>query len=450
MRAARTILLAGLMALCALIAFQQPAAAQAAAPTTDVAMQQLPPVANPQLPFDADKATEAYLSQISGAARAKSDSYFEGGYVLQAVDVLYALVIAGILLFTRLSAGIRNWAQGITRSRFWQVPLYVVAYTIVTIVLGFPLTVYELFFREHAYGLSNQTFLQWFSEFGISSALNVIVSAIVLSVIYSVIRAARDTWWLWSALVLIGFMAIGATVYPVFIAPLFNHYESLKETPLKAEILSLARANGIPATDVYEFDASKQTKRVSANVSGFAGTTRISLNDNLLNRSTPREIKAVLGHEMGHYALGHNYTGFTWFGLVFLVGFAFVHFGFRVVAGFFGGNWDVRSIDDPAGLPLIMALASVFFLLATPVTNTITRTFESQADLFGVNAAREPDGFAEAALQLSEYRKLDPSPLEEFVFFDHPSGRNRIAMMMHWKAEHINDPDVRAGPKSPQ
>jgi len=236
----------------------------------------------------------------------------------------------------------------------------------------------------------------------------------------------------------------------VFVAPIFNDYYSLKAGPVKSEILSLARSNGIPANDVYEFNASRQSKRISANVSGFLGTTRISMTDNLMNRSTEREVYAVLGHEMGHYALNHNITGITWFGIFFLAAFAFINWGFRVLAGIFGGNWDVRSIDDPAGLPVAMALISIFFLVMTPVLNTMTRTLEAQADIFGLNTARQPDGFATATLKLSEYRKLDPSPLEEFVFYDHPSGRSRISMAMRWKAEHLNDPDIKAGPVSPQ
>src|SRR6185503_9976501 len=109
-----------------------------------------------------------------------------------------------------------------------------------------------------------------------------------------------------------------------------------------------------------------------------------------------------------------------------------------------------RSVDDPAGLSVLMAVVSFFFLIATPITNTITRTQEAQADIFGVNASRQPDGFAEAALHLSEYRKLDPGAWEEFVFYDHPSGRNRIHMMMVWKKEHLKDADIIAGPVSPQ
>jgi STE24 endopeptidase len=153
---------------------------------------------------------------------------------------------------------------------------------------------------------------------------------------------------------------------------------------------------------------------------------------------------------MGHYVLDHIVRLLLMMGLVFFVGFAFVAWGFRVLSLIFGGNWDVRTIDDPAGLPVLVALMTFFFLVATPVENTIVRTTEAQADLFGVNAVREPDAFAEATLQLSEYRKLDPSPLEEVFFYDHPSGRSRIHMMMQWKAEHLNDPDIKAGPVSPQ
>jgi len=269
-------------------------------------------------------------------------------------------------------------------------------------------------------------------------------------VIYAVIRATPKNWWVWGSLVTIGFLAIAIIISPVFIAPLFNHYTPLKEGPLKSEILSVARSEGIPATNVYEFDASRQTKRVSANVSGLFGTTRISMNDNLLNRCTPDMIVAVLGHEMGHYVLNHVILLITWNGLLIFVGFAFVNWGFRVLTGIFGGIWDVRGIDDPAGLPVIMALFSIFMLLATPISNTITRTTEAQADIFGINAVRQPDGFAKSALMLSEYRKLDPTPLEEFVFFDHPSGRTRIFTAMRWKAEHLNDSDIRNGPVSPQ
>ncbi|HEV2561856.1 MAG TPA: M48 family metallopeptidase [Rhizomicrobium sp.] len=418
------------------------------APTATIDVHTLPAIGT--VNFDVEKATNAYLAQVTGEARSKSDAYFEGGYLLLFLDALYALLISALLLWLRISFEMRRYAESITRSRFWQAPIYVAMYVVITTVATFPLTLYESFFREHAYGLSNQNFLQWLGDFGIGFAVNFIETTIALTILYAVVRASRRTWWLWSTLVAVIFLALSFIVSPVLIDPLFNHYYSLKEGPVKNQILSLARANGIPATNVYEFDASRQSKRISANVSGFMGTTRISLNDNLMNRSTPREIQAVLGHEMGHYVLDHSVILLTWLGLMYFLGFVFVNWGFGLLANLFGGIWNVRSIDDPAGLPAVIALVTIFMLLSTPVFNTIIRTTEAQADIFGLNAARQPDAFATVTLKLSEYRKLDPSPLEEFVFYDHPSGRTRIFTAMRWKAEHIHDPDIQLEPVSPQ
>lgn len=420
----------------------------AAAPTSTVDVHPLPPAS--VTTFDVEKATNGYLAKISGEARAKSDSYFEGGYWLILWDALYAIAVSAILLFLRISARMRRIAEGITRSRFWQVPIYILMYMVITTVLTLPMSIYEEFIREHQYGMSNQNLMQWFGDFGILSGVDLIMFTIIGTIVYAAIRASKRYWWAWGAAITVVFLVIGVAIAPVFISPLLNHYEPLREGQLKQNILSLARSEGIPVTNVYEFDASKQTKRMSANVSGLFGTTRISMNDNLLNRGSDREILAVLGHEMGHYVLSHVTTGIIMFGLVFLAGFGFTAWGFGFLTDIFGGVWDVRSVDDPAGLPVLMAVASFFFLIATPITNTITRTQEAQADLFGVNASRQPDGFAEAALHLSEYRKLEPGRWEEFVFYDHPSGRNRIHMMMVWKKEHLKDADIIAGPVSPQ
>ncbi|HTK80549.1 MAG TPA: M48 family metallopeptidase [Rhizomicrobium sp.] len=428
-------------------------AAPAPAPTSTVQVQSLPPPASTApatKPFSAERATNAYLATVKGEARERSDAYFEGGYWLLLVDTAYAVLVAALLLWLRISARMRDTAQRITRSRFWQVPIYVIQFLILTAILTLPLTVYEGFFREHAYGLSNMSFGQWFGDFGKGFALELVGLTILLTLIYAAVRAAGRSWWVWGWLISVAFSVFVLVIAPVFIAPVFNKYYPLKAGPVKSEILSLARSDGIPATDVYEFNASRQSKRISANVSGFLGTTRISMTDNLINRATPREIYAVLGHEMGHYVLSHNVIGLTWIGLVLLVAFLFVNWGFYFLTGFFGGNWNVRAIDDPAGLPVAMALISIFFFFATPVTNAITRTLEAQADIFGLNTARQPDGFATVTLKLSEYRKLDPSPLEEAIFYDHPSGRSRIGMAMRWKVEHLNDPDIKAGPMSPQ
>jgi len=102
-----------------------------------------------------------------------------------------------------------------------------------------------------------------------------------------------------------------------------------------------------------------------------------------------------------------------------------------------GARWGIAGVDDVAGLPLLAALLSTYFFVLTPVLNTYIRVNEAEADVYGLQAAAEPDGFAEVALKLGEYRKLAPGPIEEWIFFDHPSGRTRIRMAMGYKAEQL-------------
>ena len=244
----------------------------------------------------------------------------------------------------------------------------------------------------------------------------------------------RWTWWATGATAL--FILFVIMVQPVFVAPLFNDYKPLPEGEIRGSILALARASEIPSDNVYWFDASKQTKAISANVSGLAGTTRISLNDNLLNGTTLPEIRAAMGHEMGHYRLHHG----MWLTLGFTLTFGVAYWVINRVFGQFqrryGERWGVRQLADPAGLPLAFAIFTVVLYLLTPVTNSFVRTAENQADAFGLDAAREPYGFASISMRLASYRKIEPSALEEFVFYDHPSGRARVARAMRWLAEH--------------
>jgi STE24 endopeptidase len=387
--------------------------------------------------IDPAAATEAFMNRLQGEARAKSDGYAEGGYWLLLWTLLYGLVVAWLLLSSRTSARIREFAERRSRSKTLQTLIYVLIYTPLIALLTLPLTFYEGFYREHQYDLSNLSFLGWLGEAAINVGVDMVISGIAITGLYVILRRAPRTWWAWGAVGGSGFIALLFMAGPVFIAPLFNTFKPLPEGPLREEILSMARANGIPSENVYVSDASKQTKRVSANVSGMFGTTRITLNDNLLNRTTPAEIRAVMAHEMGHYVLNHSIKHTVSFSLVLLGGLLFIKFSWDWAAARFGGRFGVRGISDPAGFPLLAALFSIYIFLATPVYKTIIRTAEVEADLYGLNASREPDGFAEAIFKLAEYRKLKPGEIEELIFFDHPSGYNRIYSAMRWKAENM-------------
>ena len=391
-------------------------------------------------PIDPQRATDAYLAKVPPAQKARSDAYFEGGYWLLLWNFLFSAAVALLLLSSGISRRFRDFAQQRVRWSPLRTGLYWVLYLVTTTVLTFPLTVYEGFFRERKYGLMNQTLGPWLRERGIELALGIVFGGILMMVLYGVLRRAPRTWWLWGALTGILFLMIGEILGPVYIAPLFNKYTRLSDPAIREPILRLARSEGIDARDVWVMDASRQSKRVSANVSGFLGTERITLNDNLLARCSSEEIQAVMGHEMGHYVLHHVYKGTLFFGVVIVVGFAFVRLVFDRLTATRGVRWGVEGVGDLAGLPLFFLLVSAYFFVLTPVLNTYIRTEEAEADLFGINAARQPDGEAEVDLKLGEYRKLDPGKLEEIVFFDHPGGRSRILMAMRWKAEQAARP----------
>ena len=397
----------------------------------------IPPAAQVSDRFDATAATNAYLALVPAEQRRRTDAYFEGGYWLILWDFLYGAAVSLALLSTGLSARMRDLAERLTHLRPLQTMIYWMQYFLFASIATFPLTVYEGFFREHQYGLSNQDFASWMGDQTKELLLGLVFGALAVAALFGVVRRLPRTWHLWGAALSIVFLMIGALIGPVFIAPLFNQYTVLKDQRVRDPILRMARANGIPVTEVYEFNASKQSKRVSANVSGFLGTTRISLNDNLLNRCSPQAIEAVMGHEMGHFVMNHIYKGILFSMVTFAILFALLRRSLDWSLGRWGMLWKIRGVADVAVLPLAVFLISLISLALTPIDNSFTRTQEFEADMFGLNAARQPDGEAEADLLLGEYRKLDPGPIEEWIFFDHPSGRTRIFAAMRWKAENL-------------
>lgn len=396
--------------------------------------------------FDVEAATQAYMNMVQGAARAKSDAYFEGGYWLLLWGTLVAVVSSWVMLRTGWSAAWRDWAGRVTRRRWLQPALYALPFTIVSSLIVLPWSIYTGYVREKQYDLMNLGFGGWLGEHAIGLAISVVTTAIMLMILFAVIRAAPRRWWLWGTGALTALAGVMLLIGPIFIAPLFNEYKPMAPGPLRDQIIAMAQAHDVPADNVYVFDQSKQHKRISANVSGIGPTIRISLNDNLLERSSPAEVKAVMGHELGHYVLGHVWEIFAAVALISLGGLLLLWWGTPRLLARYGARWGVKGVDDPAVVPVFLILFSVFMLAMTPVTNWLIRSNESAADAFGLDAAREPDAFASVAMKLSEYRKIEPGPIEEAIFFDHPSGHTRVHMAMEWKAKHLAETGEKAPP----
>ena len=391
--------------------------------------------------FDPELATQAYMATLKGAARAKSDAYFEGGYWLILAEFLVTLVANLIVLRLGWAARLSRWARskaGPLLAAF----LFAVPYLLLITIITAPYVLYTDFFREHAYGLSNQGFAEWGGEQLIFIAVDTLLAALLWMGVHAAIRHFPRNWWLGGAGLTIGVMMVTITLAPVYLDPLFNDYTPLPDGPVKTEVLKLARANGVPADNVYLVDASRQSDRISANVKGLFGTTRIALNDNLMKQDI-HEIRSVMAHELGHYVLNHMWKLIITAALLIAVSLALVAVGTPWLLARFGGRWGIEGMADPGVLPALTIVISLVFFLGTPITNTMIRVQEQEADVFGLNAARAPDGFARIAMKLSQYRKIEPSPLEEVIFFDHPSGHTRVITAMRWKAEHLDASDIK-------
>ncbi len=385
------------------------------------------------LPRNADAATQAYLDRLPADVVARSAAYFEGGYWLQGINFIVGLAIAALLLGGQRSARVRDWAQRVGRTHFLRDSIYGACYALAGWTLSLPLTIYQGFVREHAYGMATQSFGPWFGEQLTGLAVSLVVTALAVAALYGVIRRSGESWWLWGTVTSMVLLVLMLLVGPVWIDPLFNTYKPVENGEVKSAVLAMAHANGVPADNIVEFDASRQTTRISANVAGIFGSAAVRLNDNLLRRTSLPEIRAVMGHELGHYVMNHIYKMLTAFSLIVLVGFLAVRWAMARLLGSHGDRLGLRGVSDVASLPLFAAVFSVYMLMATPLVNTVIRVNEIEADRFGLNLSRDAHGMAEVDLKLVEYRKADPGPIEEFVFYDHPSPKFRIHDAMRWR-----------------
>jgi STE24 endopeptidase len=384
---------------------------------------------------DPEAATRAYLDAVSPERRAQTRSYAVGQYVLRAVDFAVSGAVMILLVALGISVRFRNLARRVTRIRALQTALYWIQLLVAVTVVQLPLTIYAEYYREKHYDLLTQSFAGFLGDQVKSLVIGCIVGALLMMVFYAILRRAPRLWWVWLSGVSIAFVVFALAIAPVVIAPMFNKFTPIENTELRDRILAMAHEHGIPADEVYQVDASRRTDRVSAYVNGALGTMRIVMFDNTLKRCTPEEIQMIMGHEMGHYVLDHIWIGVGFFSGLIVLAFLFTRWAFAWALR----RWPstgIEGIADVAGLPVLWFLLSVVIFAATPVINSLTRWEESQADDFGLAASRQPDAAATTFLKLGEYRDLDPHPVIEAIFFDHPSGRSRIRNAMDWKRDH--------------
>ncbi|HXI13345.1 MAG TPA: M48 family metallopeptidase [Thermoanaerobaculia bacterium] len=358
----------------------------------------------------------------------KARRYYRSSNILWIVNQLLGVLIPLAILFTGLSATLRNVAARIGRNWFFVVAIYSILLGVVTFLIDLPMSYYMGYVRQHAYGLSNQTFGKWSSDQLKALMVALVVNALVLWVPFLLIRKSPRRWWLFTGLALFPFVIVSILVAPVLIDPLFNKFGPMKDRVLETEILSLAGRAGIDGARVYEVDKSLDTKTVNAYVTGLGRTKRIVLWDTTLTKLTPPQVLSIMGHEMGHFVLGHV-RQLTMAICVFLIaGLYFVHRTSGALLQRYGQRWGVTSLADVASLPLMTLLLGLALFVMTPAINAITRHNEHEADRFALEITRDNRNAALAFVKLQQENLAIPRPgLVRKIFREsHPPLGERI------------------------
>jgi Zn-dependent protease with chaperone function len=388
-------------------------------------------------------ATERHTAPVPvPPPSAKAVDYYRSGNVLWVVNQLWGLLLPSAFLFTGLSARIRDWARRLGRYWFFAVCLYFIIFFSLYSLLSLPLTYYESYVRGHAYGMSNQTFGKWLGDALKMFVLGTVVGVVLLWVPYLLIRKSPRRWWLYTWLLAVPLVFVAVLVTPVWIEPLFNDFHEMENKALEAKILALAERAGIDSRRVYQVDKSVDTKAMNAYVTGFLGTKRIVIYDTLLKRFGDREVLFVMGHEMGHYVLGHIVQGMLFSCVLILIGL----FVIRSVSGplivRFRARFGFNELADVASLPLVLLLVQVFTLVTTPGILAFSRHIEHDADRFGLEITQDNHAAAMGFVKFEQEDLGYPRPGWLYVVWraSHPPLGERIDFCNEYRPWQKGEP----------
>jgi STE24 endopeptidase len=300
-------------------------------------------------------------------------------------------------------------------------------------LLTSPWTIYSSWYRELGYGRTSQPIGDFLMQGAISLVVSTLVGAIFLMGVYWLIRRTGKRWWLWSGGLTAIAIAIIMLLAPVLIEPLFNRYEAVPAGPVRDAVVEMAGRAGIPADKIYMYNGSRQSNNFTANAGGVGSTARVAISDVAFKNATLDEVRAVTGHEIGHYVLKHSWQGLVFFSIAAVILFWLADLLFPRFARVFGSN---ASIGDPRGVAVLLFVVGLFGLIVSPLFNAFSRTRESQADLYSLQTENRPDALATALVKTAEYRYPRPTELEEILFYDHPSVERRVRAAMEWKFAH--------------
>lgn len=382
--------------------------------------------------FDAQAATAAYIDSLGSEALAKAATYTVGNHWL----LLWNLLVSALIAWLIIRSGVLDRVDARLGKRGPNLKVFVIAvvYFVVANVLSLPWSIYEEWWRERGYGRTSQPLGDFLGQAALGLAIFAIIVGLFALGMYALMRRAGRFWWLWSG----GFTAFALTIFllagPVFIEPVFNDFEKVPAGEVRDALVVMAQEAGVPEDRLFVYDGSRQSNNFTANVSGIGGSARIAISDVAFKGASLDEVKAVTGHEIGHYVLGHVWRTVTVLSILAVLFFFLADRAFPSFARAFGSR---ASVSDPRGLPVLAFMASLLLLLAQPVLNGMIRMGENESDQYSLETVNLPDGLASALVKTAEYRDPRPAELQEFLFYTHPSVEKRVRRAMDWKASHF-------------
>ncbi len=348
------------------------------------------------------------------------------------IDLVFSLVVAAFWLVTGWSTGLRTWLGGFIANEWLLVAAFIAIFGGTYFLLNLPLTYYADFVLPHRFELSTQSFKDWLLDQVKNLAISAVLGLFLIEMVYLALRVTGDSWWLWLTGGMLLFTVLLTNLSPVLIMPIFNKFTPLSEehAELAERLLLLAEKANTKVKGVFKMDMSRRSKQANAFLTGIGNTRRIVLGDTLIDEFSADEIEIVLAHELGH----HVHKDMAW-----LIGFGtlLTALGFYLIS--LAMNWAINAfgltgVADPAGLPALMILLTLYQLIIMPIDNAFSRWREGMADDYALESTKKPRAFASAFIRLANQNlgDVDPEPWVVFLLYNHPPLNARIKKAENW------------------
>ena len=384
--------------------------------------------------FNAEMATKAYIDGLGEEALAQAAAYTAGNHWL----MLWSLGVTVLSTWLILRSGILTTLVGKLSEKglFNRAFRVSAAFIVLSSIIELPWTIYTSWYRQTQYDMTAQPLGDFLGQAGLSLALSAVIMGVLLALFYVLVNRVGKLWWAWFGGVTASVITLMMILGPTLIQPLFNEYTAVPEGEVKEAIEALAMEANIPIESIFMYDGSRQSNNFTANVAGIGSSARIAISDVAMKQADLDEVKAVTGHEIGHYVSGHIWWIVLLLSAQIVFAFLLADKLFAPVARWFSADEDIRN---PASIPVLILLVGVLMTFFAPINNTLSRMNETDADRYSLETVNLPDGLASALVKTAEYRNPRPGTLQEVLFYTHPSVEGRVRMAMEWKAEQLEN-----------